>query len=83
LKEVALITMKEHQVGKRLLPTVVGRLYAFIGDGIPSSDYKGAGASNQSNQSKQIMIDWILSITDLIDWILSITDLIDCLRLYL
>jgi hypothetical protein len=75
--------MKEHQVGKRLLPTVVGRLYVFIGDGIPSSDYKGAGASNQSNQSKQIMIDWILSITDLIDWILSITDLIDCLRLYL
>ena len=65
--------LKEHQVGKRLLPTVVGRLYVFIGDGIPSSDYKGAGASNQSNQSKQIMIDWILSITDLID----------CLRLYL
>jgi hypothetical protein len=65
--------LKEHQVGKHLLPTVVGRLYVFIGDGIPSSDYKGAGANNQSNQSKQIMIDWILSITDLID----------CLRLYL
>jgi hypothetical protein len=70
LKEVALITMKEHQVGKRLLPTVVGHLYVFIGDGIPSSDYKGTGTSNQS---KQIMIDWILSITDLTD----------CLRLYL
>jgi hypothetical protein len=65
-----LFHLKEHQVGKRLLPTVVGRLYVFIGDGIPSSDYKRAGASNQS---KQIMIDWILSITDLID----------CLKLYL
>jgi hypothetical protein len=51
--------MKEHQVGKRLLPTVVGCLYVFIGDGIPSSDYKGAGASNQSNQSKQIMINQV------------------------
>jgi hypothetical protein len=49
--------LKEHQVGKHLLPTVVGCLYVFIGDEIPSSDYKGAGASNQSNQSKQIMID--------------------------
>jgi hypothetical protein len=62
--------MKEHQVGKRLLPSIVGHLCVFIGDGIPSSDYKGAGASNQS---KQIMIDWIISITDLFD----------CLRLYL
>jgi hypothetical protein len=51
--------MKEHQVGKRLLPTIVGCLYVFIGDGIPSSDYKGAGASNQSNQSKQIMINQV------------------------